>query len=174
MNKSCLSLSLVHGKLFLFHSLQLGPDAEFGGLKMENYCRLPYEFHSMKYVNVYPWKCSLTFFWSFANLFSYFETFFSVGLMLKAQSICFLTKKICVNIWQKITIIQHDTISSLTHQLQLCTIIPADKTVIFSNANCSYTYNFPRRSFTAIFSSFIWRLINKKSLVISKNKIDWF
>ena len=81
---TCLCLALVHGELFLLYSLQLGSDAELRGLKIK------YEY-KLKFSS----EQRLTFFWSLANLFSYFDTFFSVGLMLRRREhICLLVLKL--------------------------------------------------------------------------------
>ena len=98
----------------------------FSWVRMLNSEAWKWKIVAVKSVKIYPWKCSLTFFWSFANLFSYFETFFSVGLMLRAQCICFWPKYFGVDYWQKKSIIQHEKISPQTHQLQMCTIIQGD------------------------------------------------
>ena len=69
-------------------------------------------------------KRSHTFFWSLANLFSYLETFFSVGLMLK--------------FWRHFNENSDESYFAAFSRIS------------------SFTYNFPRRSLTAMFSSLIW------------------
>ena len=116
---TCLSLSLVHSKLLLFHSLQLGADAELGSL--EN------------------WRCIKV-------LISSRKTLPSFGVW----QTCSRTLKpslVLAWCWGHI---------SIQRPVKFCNT--SDLTIWhLSGSDLIWTYNFPRRSFTAMFSSFIWR-----------------
>ena len=152
------ALFFVHRELLLLHRLQLVSEVELCSLILSriNLCERSRnreiinielreiekrrtrgehkDEHWTMNMTMYTWetkKCcgevkkrSHTFFWSLANLFSYLETFFSVGLMLKC--------------WR------HFNENS-------------DESYFAAFARISsFTYNFPRRSLTAMFSSLIW------------------